>query len=91
MDYMILKQLADQWGITPKYLQALCREGKIEGAYKNGHLWMIPVNTPRPVDHRVTTGAYKDWRKRYNVSKWKVDGKLKLLLEGNVSVANQAV
>lgn len=82
MVYIILKELAEQWGVTPKYLRALCREGKIEGAYKNGNIWMIPTDAPRPEDRRITTGAYRDWRKRYNVSKWKIDGELKRLLEG---------
>lgn len=90
MVYIILKDLAEQWGVTPKYLRSLCREGKIEGAYKNGHIWMIPTDAPRPEDHRVTTGAYRDWRKRYNVSKWKIDGELKRLLEESMKNREKA-
>ena len=37
---------------------------KIEGATRFGNVWAIPENVIRPVDNRITTGEYKNWRKK---------------------------
>ena len=31
---------------------------------KLGREWAIPVDAERPTDERVTTGEYKNWRKK---------------------------
>ena len=36
----------------------------IPGAMKFGRDWAIPRDTPKPKDHRITTGEYKNWRKK---------------------------
>ena len=84
MNYISLKELAEKWDISIKYLQTLARTGMLEGAIKQDHKWMVPEDIKRPTDHRVRTGAYKDWRKRYNVRKFKIDEKfLKWGYKGN--------
>lgn len=62
-DYLTIKEIAKKWGITPKRVQVLCVSGRIEGAVKFGREWAIPINAERPMDKRVTTGKYKNWRK----------------------------
>lgn len=62
--YISIKEAAELWGITPRRVQVLCSTGRIEGAGKLGREWAIPINTKRPVDGRVTTGEYKNWRKQ---------------------------
>lgn len=42
----------------------LCAEGKIEGVTKFGNAWAIPANAKKPTDNRVTTGEYRNWRKK---------------------------
>ena len=54
--YMTIKQTAEEWGVTPR----------IEGATKFGRDWAIPTDAIKPVDKRITTGKYKNWRKRKN-------------------------
>lgn len=61
--YTTVSEIADKWGITPRSVQILCSEGRIEGVTKFGKAWAIPVNAKRPIDKRVTTGEYVDWRK----------------------------
>ncbi|MCR5161820.1 MAG: AAA family ATPase [Lachnospiraceae bacterium] len=56
---MSCKEAADIWNFTERWVSIMCKEGKIPGAVKQGHRWMIPSGTPRPVDSRVKTGAYK--------------------------------
>lgn len=66
---MSVKEAAMLWGVTERRITGLCREGKIEGAEKNGKSWLIPANTEKPVDNRIKSGAYQ---------KDKVKGKLPL-------------
>ena len=41
----------------------MCSERKIPGASKFGNAWAIPENAEKPVDGRITTGEYVNWRK----------------------------
>lgn len=41
----------------------MCADGEIEGVSKFGRSWVIPADAVRPKDGRVTTGAYRNWRK----------------------------
>lgn len=62
--YMSIKEVAEKWDITPRRVRVLCETGRIEGAAKLGREWAIPIDAPRPIDKRVTSGEYKDWRKK---------------------------
>lgn len=48
-DFMSTKQAADKWGISSADVSKYCREGLIEGAFKDGNLWCIPNNAKKPV------------------------------------------
>ena len=43
------EEKAAEWSVTPRYIQYLCREGKIAGAVKRAGSWFIPEDTPNPV------------------------------------------
>ena len=62
--YVTIKEKAEEWNLAPRTLQIMCSEGKIPGATRFGRNWAIPVDAKRPVDGRVTTGEYKNWRKK---------------------------
>ena len=50
MDEMITVQAAAQkWGITPRRVQILCNEGRIDGAAKKSGVWFIPAAAKKPV------------------------------------------
>ena len=53
MDYLKIDEVAAKWGISPRRLQTLCAQGKIDGATRFGRAWMIPKGTPKPVDGRT--------------------------------------
>jgi len=53
MDYLKIDEVAALWGITPRRLQTLCAQGKIQGATRFGRAWMIPKSTPKPADGRT--------------------------------------
>ena len=61
--YRTIKETAELWGITPRRLQVLCADGRIDGAAKLGREWALPVDAKKPSDARIVTGRYKDWRK----------------------------
>lgn len=61
--YTTVQDISKKWGVSPRTVQIMCLEGKIEGVTKFGRSWAIPVNAIKPTDNRVTTGEYKNWRK----------------------------
>lgn len=60
--YRSIKETANEWNISPRRLQVLCVEGRIEGASKLGREWAIPIDARKPSDKRVTSGKYRNWR-----------------------------
>ena len=56
---MRIREAAHRWNITERRVSALCKEGKIKGARKQGRVWLIPADTPKPGDGRVKSGMYK--------------------------------
>ena len=52
MDYITAQEAADKWGVTRRYVQILCVNGRIKGAKKMANLWLIPKNAEKPIDPR---------------------------------------
>ena len=50
MDFMTIKQASEKWGICTRRVQTLCTEGRIDGAERLGHQWVIPINAEKPKD-----------------------------------------
>ena len=44
-------------------VQIMCAEERIDGVTKSGKLWAAPVDAVKPIDKRITSGEYKNWRK----------------------------
>lgn len=63
-DIMLVKEAAALWNLTERRVSDLCNKGKIEGAIKNGHIWLIPADAKKPVDQRIKSGAYKKIKDR---------------------------
>ncbi|MBE6697366.1 MAG: hypothetical protein E7581_02475 [Ruminococcaceae bacterium] len=53
MDYIGIDEAAKKWGLSKRFVQVLCANGRIEGATRLGRAWMIPANAQRPVDGRT--------------------------------------
>ena len=53
--YMTIKEAAIKWGISDRRVRTLCQEGKVEGAYKEGRIWQIPIISEKPSDGRYKT------------------------------------
>ena len=48
MDLITVKQAAEKWGVTPRRVQGLCKDGKIKGAVRWERTWMIPEHAVLP-------------------------------------------
>ena len=51
---MTTKQAAEKWGISDRRVRTLCVNGQIDGAWREGKLWFVPDNAPKPADGRVS-------------------------------------
>ena len=53
LDWISPLQASENWGITERQVQALCKSGKIEGVIKWGRSWLIPKDSSKPIDGRT--------------------------------------
>ncbi len=60
MDYIGVREAAMGWEMTERRITMLCREGKIDGAIKQGSQWFIPANCKRPPDGRTKEAKNAD-------------------------------
>ena len=60
MEYQPIARVAENWGISPRRLQVLCAQGKVEGAVRFGRAWMIPENAQKPADGRSRQSKQAD-------------------------------
>lgn len=55
MEYIGIDEVAKKWGLSKRFVQLLCAEGRIEGVTRLGRAWMIPKNAKKPIDGRTKT------------------------------------
>ena len=67
MGYLTAKQFSEKWGITERRIIKLCKEDRINGAIKNGMVWLIPEETIKPSDKRSKIFKYINKQKRIMV------------------------
>jgi len=58
--YITVQDAAKKWNITIRRVQALCAEGRVEGATKHASVWAIPENVEKPSDARITSEKTKN-------------------------------
>lgn len=63
-NYLTVKEAAQKWNLKDRAVQAMCMDGRIQGAVKFGKNWAIPANSERPKDKRIISGEYRGWRKK---------------------------
>lgn len=54
MDYISVKEAAEQWQVSQRWVQKLCKENRIDGVLRFGHSYMIPKDLKRTVDLRYS-------------------------------------
>lgn len=48
MEYRTVQEMAARWQVSARWVQRLCRDGRVRGAQRFGRNWMIPEDTPKP-------------------------------------------
>ena len=56
MKYIKVSEAAEKWGLSPRRVRLLCAQNRIYGVIQKGKLYMIPENTPKPIDARTLKG-----------------------------------
>jgi len=59
MDFISIDEVAKKWGLSKRFVQVLCANGRIEGATRLGRAWMIPKNAKKPIDGRTKAARSK--------------------------------
>ena len=52
-DYISAAQAAEKWGVSLRQVQRLIAAGRVEGAKKLGHNWILPADSVKPRDFRM--------------------------------------
>jgi len=52
MDYITVREAAEKWGVSPRSITYHLVAGRIEGAVRKGHMWLIPATASKPRDRR---------------------------------------
>ena len=52
MNFMTTKEAVAKWNISERRIRKLLQDGRVEGAFKVGHDWNIPVSANKPIDKR---------------------------------------
>ena len=58
MEYYSIKQTAERWGVSARWIQVLCKNNRIPGAFRVGNTWAIPSDATKPLDARIKSGKY---------------------------------
>lgn len=55
-EYMSAKEAANKIGVTVRWIQQLCKDGKVEGAKRFGtqDIWLVPIKW---VEERMSSGS----------------------------------
>jgi hypothetical protein len=53
MDYITVRQAAEKWSVTIRWVQALLKAERIPGAVQPARDWLIPRDAQKPADGRV--------------------------------------
>lgn len=53
MEYESAEIAAKRWGISARWVQALCRDRRIPGAKRMGRIWLLPKGAEKPPDQRI--------------------------------------
>ncbi|MBO5009357.1 MAG: hypothetical protein J6D20_01450 [Clostridia bacterium] len=53
MNYIGIDEVSKKWGLSKRFVQVLCANGRIDGATRLGRAWMIPENAKKPIDGRT--------------------------------------
>jgi len=51
--YMSVREAAEKWDVSERWVQMLCSENRIDGVIRFGRSWAIPKDAEKPKDARL--------------------------------------
>ncbi|MFR7819698.1 helix-turn-helix domain-containing protein [Candidatus Pseudoruminococcus sp.] len=51
-EYMTAQEAAEKWNVSLRWVQRLCKAGRIDGVMSVSRVWLIPKDTEKPIDMR---------------------------------------
>ena len=54
MNTMTIHEASIKWGISERRIRLLCSSGRIHGATKVGNTWILPSDSAKPIDSRLS-------------------------------------
>ena len=66
MEYISVKAASEKYGVTPRWIQKLCEDGKIEGATKleGSGIWLIPKEADIILERKNKTTESEQFNER---------------------------
>lgn len=52
MKYMSVREAANKWSVSERWVQKLCERNRINGQVRMGRMWLIPKDALKPADPR---------------------------------------
>jgi len=88
--YLSVVEASEKWSVTPRRIQVLCNENRIDGAIKQSGVWLIPSDAKKP--SRITPGKKSEKISNLNVlSLFSGCGGMDLGIEGGFTVLEKSV
>ena len=56
MDYSTVKETAQRWGVSVRTVNMYLNAGRVPGAVRKEHGWLVPADAQKPVDRRRKQG-----------------------------------
>ena len=87
--YASVIEIAEKWDVTPRRVQILCRENRVEGAIKQCGVWLIPRDAKKPKKNKL--GMRSESRKIKVLSLFSGCGGMDLGFEGGFRALKKSV
>ena len=72
MEYLTTSEIGEKWSISRRRVSLLCAEGRIEGAVRKGHTWLVPAEAKKPEDPRRVIKNGEAFAKTISVGTWEI-------------------
>ena len=70
--YVGTKEVASILGVSVERVRLLLKQGRIKGAFKVGHVWVIPLEGGRPIISKGRRGPKARWTRNHKVGVTKI-------------------
>ena len=58
--FITVQDAAEKWGVTPRQVQILCKNGRVKGASRMSRIWIIPENAEKPTNDKPAKSGRRE-------------------------------